>query len=89
MNAYKSQIREFLATRTGAMRSNLKISQDQMSELLCITPRAYSDLERKKYCLSTSSLLFLLSLMSEEELQEFMKDFKKMIQEADERERNN
>lgn len=87
MNAYKPQFKAFLAEQIKIKRKELKVSQDKMSEYLHITPRAYSDLERKKYCISTVSLLYFLEMLSDEELIRFMEDFRKLHRELDEEER--
>lgn len=63
---YKKIIRARLSKRTWEIRADLGWSQEQMSERLRITPRAYGDLERGRYCFSSSALLFLLELMGKD-----------------------
>lgn len=63
---YKKMIKARLSKRTWEIRAALGWSQEQMSERLRITSRAYGDLERGRYCFSSSALLFLLELMGKD-----------------------
>ena len=63
---YKKIIKARLSKRTWEIRVGLGWSQEQMSERLRITTRAYGDLERGRYCFSSSALLFLLELMGKD-----------------------
>ena len=47
------------------LRHSLGWSQEVMSEYLGITPRAYGDWERGKYCCSAVTLLCFLFLLGE------------------------
>ena len=48
-----------------------------MAEQLRITSRAYGDLERGKYCFSAIALLFVLLMLSDDELQALLEGFRK------------
>lgn len=60
MNPYKEMLRKFFSEYVGALRKRRGLTQEQMAENLCITGRAYSDLERGIYCFSVVALAFLL-----------------------------
>ena len=64
---YKEIIRLRLSEQAWEIRRKMGWSQERMSEQMRITTRAYGDLERGRYCFSSSSLLFLLELIGKEE----------------------
>ena len=88
MEDYKILVKEFLTSRLTTIRKKLDLSQDKMSELLYITPRAYNDLEKGKYCPCTKSLMFLLLLMDKDEIHQLLMDFKKMVDEVERKDAN-
>ena len=63
---YREIIKARLSEQARKIRRELGLSQEQMSEQLRITTRAYGDLERGKYCFSAFALLFLLRLSGKE-----------------------
>ena len=73
---YRDLLKELLAGQTRNLRQSMKISQDEMAELLRVSSRAYGDLERGKYCFSTTTPMFFLLLMKESELEQLLKIFK-------------
>ena len=77
MKQYKMLVREFLSEYTCTLRNNLRLTQDEMAEQLRITSRAYGDLERGKYCFAAVTLLFLLLMLSDEDLKIFLEGFRK------------
>ena len=79
MKQYKMLVREFLAGYTEAFRKTQGLTQDKMAEALHITSRAYGDLERGKYCFSAIALLFLLLMLSDDELKAFLEGFRKRV----------
>ncbi len=79
MKQYKSFVKEFLAEYTGALRKHRNLTQDEMAEQLRITSRAYGDLERGKYCFSAIALLFLLLMLSDAELKDFLDRFRERV----------
>ena len=83
MNNDKTLVKEFLTGYTSNVREKLAISQDKMSALLHITPRAYCDLEKGKYCPSAKSFLYLLLLMNAEEIECLLKEFRQISEEAE------
>lgn len=72
MNLYKSTLRSFLSEFTSSLRKSRGMTQEEMAEKLRITGRAYSDLERGIYCFSTVALIFLLLMLKEDEMKEFL-----------------
>lgn len=83
MKQYKEMTKDFLAEYTDALRKRRELTQEKMAEQLHITSRAYGDLERGKYCFSTVALLFFLLMLGEEEMKEFLNEFRRRIEEAE------
>ena len=83
MNTYKPAVKEFLKNYTSSIRVKLNLTQQQMAELLRITPRAYQYLESGTNGFSASSLILLLSLLSDEDRRMFFRDFQKVLREAE------
>ena len=81
MKQYRALARNFLAEYVNALRKRRNLTQDEMAERLRITSRAYGDLERGKYCFSAVALLFLLLMLSEDEAKDFLREFRKRVDE--------
>ena len=77
MKPHKMLVRELLAGYTEGGRKAHGLTQDEMAEQLRITSRAYGDLERGKYCFSAIVLLFVLLMLSDDELQAILEGFRK------------
>ena len=86
MKLYKMLVREFLAGYTEAFRKTQGLTQDKMAEALHITSRAYGDLERGKYCFSAIALLFLLLMLSDDELKALLEGFRKRAHDLEHKE---
>ena len=86
MKQYRVLARNFLAEYTNALRKRRNLTQDEMAERLRITSRAYGDLERGKYGFSAVALLFLLLMLSDEETKDFLKEFRKRVDELEHKE---
>lgn len=86
MKLYRTLARDFLAEYVNVLRKHRNLTQDEMAEHLRITSRAYSDLERGKYCFSAVALLFLLLMLSDDEAAGFLKEFRKRVDELDHKE---
>lgn len=71
MKHYKTMLREFLSAYAETFRKDRHLSQEQMAEKLRITPRAYSNLKRGRFCFSILPLLSLLLLLDSEEFKVF------------------
>ena len=63
-----------------ALRHKRNLTQEEMSERLHITSRAYSDLERGCSCCSALALLFFLLMLKSDELEDFLNRLRKQIQ---------
>lgn len=83
MNNDKTLMKELLIRQAVIIRKERNLTKEQMSELLHITPRAYSDLEKGKYCLSTKSFLYLLLLMNAEDINCLLAEFRQISEEAE------
>ena len=79
MKSYKILLRDFLSEYVDALRKRKELSQENMAEQLRITSRAYSDLERGKYCFSTVPLLFLLLMLDDDELRNLLAQFRESV----------
>ena len=86
MKLYKTLVKKFLAEYVDKLRKRRNLTQENMAENLRITSRAYGDLERGKYCFSTIPLLFLLLMMTEEEVKEFLEEFRTKSHEFEQKE---
>ena len=86
MKQYKILAKEFLAEYTDKLRKLRNLTQEEMAERLHITSRAYGDLERGKYCFSAIALLFLLLMLSDDELNAFLEGFRKRVYDLEHKE---
>ena len=86
MNLYKSTLRSFLSEFASSLRKSRGMTQEEMAEKLRITGREYSDLERGIYCFSTVALIFLLLMLKEDEMKEFLTALRGEITKAEGRE---
>ncbi|MDE6455033.1 MAG: helix-turn-helix domain-containing protein [Dysosmobacter sp.] len=67
---YKSFLRGFLSKEIRKYRTQRQLTQEQISERLCMAPRSYADLEHGACgCSGLTVMLFLLLLKDEEVLQ--------------------
>ena len=82
MNRYKESLRQYFSVQAKALRKKRKLTQEEMSEQLHITVRAYGDLERGCSCCSAIALLFL----EPDELTAFLAQMKKQFREQDQQE---
>ena len=86
MNPYKEILREFFSKYVSTLRKRRGLTQEEMAEKLRITGRAYSDLERGIYCLSTVALVFLLHMLEEGEIKEILSLLREEIEKVENRE---
>lgn len=86
-NSLKSLTKSYLFPRFSAIRRNNRLTKEGMAEQLHISPRSYSDLERGKYCSSSSVLLLLLSLLPNNEILLVVRGFRTFVEEYDETEK--
>ena len=83
MRSYTAVVRELGARELRMLRERMGQTQEEMAERLRITARAYSDLERGKYCASAATLLFLLAMLSAEDQQMLLGQFVECVQRAE------
>lgn len=79
MQSYKTTVKEFLSDYIFKLRKNRGLSQKQMAECLHITSRAYGDLERGKFCFSSTALLSLLLMLDRQEVYELIEELRQRI----------
>lgn len=86
MNGYKSLLQKQFSLQVKALRQKRNLTQEEMSERLHITSRAYSDLERGCSCCSALALLFFLLMLKSDELKTFLNRLRKQIQVLEQKE---
>ena len=86
MNGYKSLLQKQFSLQVKALRQKRDLTQEEMSERLHITSRAYSDLERGCSCCSALALLFFLLMLKSDELETFLNRLRKQIQALEQKE---
>ena len=75
MNNYKKLTGNFFAKRLAALRARMRLTQEEMAERLRITSRAYRELESGRSACSGPTLMFILSMMNDSELNGLLRDF--------------
>ncbi|WP_300415588.1 helix-turn-helix transcriptional regulator [uncultured Oscillibacter sp.] len=79
---YKSLLSRFLSGEVRKYRTQYRLTQEQLSERLCMAPRSYADLEHGVCgCSGLTVVLFLLLLKDEEALQ-LLHSARKVLEEA-------
>jgi len=86
VNPYKEILRKFFSEYVSTLRKRRGLTQEEMAEKLCISGRAYSDLERGIYCFSAVALVFLLFMLEEGEIKELLSPLRDEIEKAEGRE---
>ena len=86
MRKYKGFVKRFLIGWLREMRSTLGLTQEKMSESLRMSVRSYTDIERGKSGFSATTLLFLLSLLPDEEIVRLVHEFRESIKNEEEHE---
>lgn len=80
---YKTFLRRFLSGEIRKYRTQCQLTQEQISERLCMAPRSYADLEHGACgCSGLTVVLFLLMLKDEEVLQ-LLRGARKELKEAE------
>ena len=79
MRQYKLLLQGFLMNQILFYRSVNQLTQEQMAELLHISPRSYFDLEHGKYGLSALTLVFFLSMLPKSEVGNLLDEFQLLI----------
>ena len=79
MRSRQTVFKRFLNVRLRKFRYSRGYTQERMAELLHISTRAYSDMERGKYSASALTLLFFMSELNEAEALALLSDFHKLM----------
>ena len=79
MSQYKLLLQGILTDRILVYRTANHFTQEQMAELLRISPRSYFDLEHGKYGLSALTLVFFLSMLPKSEVGNLLDEFQLLI----------
>lgn len=79
MRSYKTLLQRYLKIRLRSYRFTRELTQEQMAELLHISPRAYYDLENEKYGFSALTLVFFLSALPADEAAELLQEFRRKV----------
>lgn len=80
---YKSLLQDFLAEKIRQYRAEHSMTQEQMAEMLRISPRSYIDLEHKRYGCSATTAFFFLIRLDVETLLRLLDDFRELVERAD------
>ena len=80
MHDYKAIAKKYLSSISDALRTERNLTQENMAERLRISSRAYGDLERGKYCFSTTALLFMMNMMENEEVGMLLDGFQEQVE---------
>lgn len=83
MMVYRNLLKDFLAEFSGKLRRERGLTQEKMSEQLRITSCAYGNLERGKYCFAATTLVSLLLMLKDNELEDFLSDFREKVDELE------
>ena len=76
MRQYKLLLQGFLMNQILFYRSENQLTQEQMAELLHISPRSYFDIEHGKYCCSAITLIFFMLILSKADVLDFLDEFR-------------
>ena len=80
MKPYPALLAELLSRELSSLRRQKALTQEAMAELLRISSRAYSDLERGKYTASAPTLMFLFSMLDADAQSDLVRQFMKRVQ---------
>lgn len=86
MRKHTKLVKKYLAVWLRQVRADMGLSQEEMSEELRITPRAYSDLEREVKGLSAATLLIFLAGLPAEKVLRLTGEFREEVRKAEEQE---
>ena len=83
MEDYKHLMQDYLRIQIQDYRYQNHLTQESMAEALHVSPRSYLDQEHGKYGFSAMSLVFFVLLLSEEDMLEFFKDLRFILEGSD------
>lgn len=79
---YKFFLRRFLSREMGRYRAERRLTQEELSERLCMAPRSYADLEHGTYGCSGLTVMLFLLLLKDEEVLQLLRRARKVLKEA-------
>ena len=85
MRQYKELLQKFLRNSIYAYRMKKEYSQERMAEILHVSTRSYIEQEHGRYGFSALSLIFYLMSLTEEEMMEFVRGFRKKLEKEEEK----
>ena len=80
---YLSRLRRFLSGEIRKYRIQWQLTQEQISERLCMAPRSYADLEHGECGCSGLTVVLFLLLLKDEEVLQLLRGARKELKEAD------
>lgn len=80
---YKILLRRFLSEEIQKYRVRCQLTQEQISELLCMAPRSYADLEHGVCGCSGLTVVLFLLLLKDEEVLQLLRGARKALKEAE------
>lgn len=81
MHNYTLIFRPHLIRLSENCREKMHYTQEKMAESLHISARAYNNVKRDRQSLSASTLIFLLMMLSEEEVLAFLREMRTLVAE--------
>ncbi len=84
MHNYTLIFRPHLIQLSEKCREKMHFTQERMAESLHISARAYNNVKRDRQSLSASTLIFLLLMLSEEEVLAFLDDMRALVEQQSE-----
>ncbi len=85
MRQYKQLFDKFLRKYICNYRKKKNLSQEDMAEILCETPRSYIDQEHGKYGFSGLTVMFFMLELPEEEILLFISQFREDLHKEENR----
>lgn len=83
MHNYTLIFRPHLINLSETCRHKMHYTQERMAESLHISARAYNNVKRDRQSLSASTLIFLLLMLSDEEVLTFLEDMRVLVKEQE------
>ena len=80
---YESYIQPFMTKTLKNARAKWRLTQANMSELLRISERSYSDLERGRSCASTGTFVCYLVMLEEVEIVQLVRELRAILEQAE------
>lgn len=80
---YKSHLRRFFSKEIQKYRTQCHLTQEEISERLCMAPRSYADLEHGTCGCSCLTVVLFLLLLKDEEVLQLLRSARKELKEAE------